>query len=286
MPGASIKYAMMPHDLFQRRWYVMIRRQFPDIMERWYWLVCLAQNARSAGRVLIGGEPATAEDVAIAWDRRSTEEDTAIWQRAIDAFVDAGILKVDDDCLRIDKPTGWYLPPSKQPHNRDHAREYAQEKSAREEPGRAGKTREEPVRPVHSTSTSTEPVPNQYRTRGRVGGGGESFGGPEPERKAQLGASRSRDPRSAPARRSLHPGAPGAGPHLRDRRTGRSTTRARHRGHPNSRTLGRLRDTVPRPRHPLPASRRPGARPGRRASQPPRTSPAPLGHRQVERSNP
>ena len=164
LDATSIKYAMMPHDLFQRRWYVRIRRQFPDVMERWFWLVCLAQNARSAGRVLIGGEPATAEDVAIAWDRRSTEEDTATWQRAIDAFIDAGILKVDDDCLRIDKPTGWYLPPSKQPHNRDHAREYAQEKRTREDPGRPGKTREDPVRPVHSTSTSTEPVPNQYQT--------------------------------------------------------------------------------------------------------------------------
>jgi len=148
---------MMPHDLFQRRWYVRLRQKFPDVMERWFWLLSLAQNARSGGRVLIGGDPAAAEDVALAWDRRATDEDVATWSGAIAAFIDEGILLLEDGCLRIHKPTSWYLPPSKQPQNRDYAQEYAQERATREDPGRAGKSREEPVGPVHRTSTSTEP---------------------------------------------------------------------------------------------------------------------------------
>jgi len=173
---------MMPHDLFQRRWYVRLRRQFPDVLERWFWIVFLAQNARAAGRICIGGEPATAEDVAIAWDRHATAEDVATWELVVAAFLGEGILVQSEDGLRISKPTSWYLPPSKQPQNRDFTGEWESRKdkanaarrtgSAREAHGKAreahGKAREGTAKHVHSTSTSTststEPVPNRTST--------------------------------------------------------------------------------------------------------------------------
>lgn len=164
----TIKYAMMPHDLFQRRWYVKLRRQIPNLMERWYWIVCLAHNSMSAGRILIGGEPATAEDVAISWDREATEDSVSDWQQVLDALTEAGVLTADELGWSVTRPSDWYRPPSREPEAEARRKRASRAKSAecpdasadvRSASGVSGLTKPNQTKPNQTKPNGAGPAP-------------------------------------------------------------------------------------------------------------------------------
>ena len=156
----KFRYVMTPVDLFRRRWYVRLRPDYPSLMEQWYHLVILAQESRAAGRLLVGGEPMEAEDIAVAWDRRAKHEDISLWEDLLTALVDEGAMALDSrGGYRLAKASDWYLPPSKL-EERDHAGEWQARKQrqnasrdtdrpepAREASDALGKTREDPGSP-------------------------------------------------------------------------------------------------------------------------------------------
>ena len=112
----SFRYHMHPLDLCTRRWHIKIRRKHPQITDWLFHLTALAQNARAKGYILIGGAPADAEDIALAWNPNANDEEIQEWTEVLDALVDAEVLTQHEGGWSIAKPSDWYRPPSREPH--------------------------------------------------------------------------------------------------------------------------------------------------------------------------
>lgn len=112
---AAFRYHMYPLDLCSRAWHIRIRKHHPQLTDWLFHLTVLAQNARAKGAILIGGHPAEAEDIALAWDHRATEEDIEEWESVLVALADAGVVRRCDEGWEIAKPSLWYRPPSREP---------------------------------------------------------------------------------------------------------------------------------------------------------------------------
>lgn len=173
MASSPFRYQMLPTDLFRRSWHIRLRRRYPDLTDRIYHVTILAQDARAKGRILIGGQPAAAEDIALAWDQRSTEEDIQTWEDCLGALAGEGILVVDKDgAYRVARPADWYRPPSKL-ENRDCAAEKnkaapkprgnPQFQKTREAAGSLGKPREAAgTKPEPEPEPELEPEPTYH----------------------------------------------------------------------------------------------------------------------------
>lgn len=113
------RYCRISYDFFELGWYCRLRRKHPGLMERWYWLIRLAQNARAAGRIVtFSGDPRSAEDIALSWDRRSEEQDIQEWEAVLQDLVadrDQPLAQDEDGAYRIRRQRTWYRSPSDEP---------------------------------------------------------------------------------------------------------------------------------------------------------------------------
>lgn len=114
--SVPFRYHMHPLDLHTRRWHIKIRRKHPQITDWLFHLTALAQNARAKGCILIGGTPADAEDIALAWNPQADDQEVQEWAEVLDALTDAEVLTRQERGWSITKTSDWYRPPSREPH--------------------------------------------------------------------------------------------------------------------------------------------------------------------------
>ncbi len=143
--SVAFRYHMHPLDLHTRRWHIKARRKHPQITDWLFHLTTLAQNARAKGRILIGGAPAEAEDIALAWNPNAGDEEVQEWTEVLAALVEAEVLTQEEQGWSITRPSEWYLPPSKL-EERNHEEEWEARKARR------NATRRKPTEDVPDTA--------------------------------------------------------------------------------------------------------------------------------------
>ena len=83
----------------------------------WLFHLTAAGAERPAkGYILIGGAPADAEDIALAWNPNANDEEIQEWTEVLDALTDAEVLTRQERGWSITKTSDWYRPPSREPH--------------------------------------------------------------------------------------------------------------------------------------------------------------------------
>lgn len=152
----AFRYHMMPLDLVHRRWHIQIRRRHPQLTDWIYHLTRLAQDARQRGHIYIGGVPAGAEDIALAWDHRASDEDIAEWQQVLEALTKAGVLTAQESGWSLTRPADWYRPPSSEPE------------ASAERQRRSRAARSQAVTSRHESSQLSRPNQNQNQNQNRT----------------------------------------------------------------------------------------------------------------------